>query len=210
MRSEKPVIVICGLAGSGKSTAATAIAERFGLRHVSAGDQFRAVAKERGLSLIELGRHASRHPEFDKELDARMMEEARRGGVVMDGRASAYLAKRLRIPALKVFLTVDPKVSAARVARRDGISAAEALRQSALREREIARRLKALYGLDTSSAAYYDAVIQTDRYTPKDVADLIASLVTYDGHQAWHDRPGPPENQGNHAERRGKGAHPDL
>ena len=192
MPNRKPVVIICGLAGSGKSTAAMAIAERFGLRHVSAGDQFRAIAKERGLSLIELGRYASKHPDFDKRLDRRMMEEARAGGVVLDGRASAYLARRLRIPALKVFLTVDPRVSAARVARRDGVPAAEALRQSAVREREIAHRLKALYGLDTSSAAYYDAVIQTDRYTPKDVADLIASLVTYDGNQAWHDRSGPP------------------
>ncbi len=182
MPSKKPVIIICGLAGSGKSTAAAAIAKRFRLRHVSAGDQFRAVAKERKMSLIDLGRYAAKHPEFDKELDRRMMAEARKGGVVMDGRASAYLARKLRIPALKVFLTVDPKESARRVAKRDGISMAKALRMSSQREREIRVRLKTLYGLDTSSTAYYDAVIQTDRYTPKEVSDLIASLVTYDRH----------------------------
>jgi len=181
MPSKKPTIIICGLAGSGKSTAATMIAERFKLKHVSAGDQFRAVAKERGMSLIELGRFAEKHPEFDKELDRRMMEAAKKGGVVLDGRASAYLAGKLRLKALKIFLTVDPEVSAKRVSKRDGISAAKALKMSSQREREIARRLKALYGLDTSSPAYYDAVIQTDRYTPKDVSDLIASLVTYDG-----------------------------
>jgi cytidylate kinase len=182
MPSKKPVIIICGLAGSGKSTAATAIAKRFRLAHVSAGDQFRAVAKERGMSLIDLGRYAAKHPEFDKELDRRMMAAAGKGGVVLDGRASAYLARKMRIPALKIFLTVDPKESARRVAARDGISVAKALKMSAQREREIRTRLRTLYGLDTSSTAYYDAVIQTDRYTPKEVSDLIASLVTYDRH----------------------------
>ena len=182
MPSKKPVIIICGLAGSGKSTAAAGVAKRFKLAHVSAGDQFRAIAKERKMSLIDLGRHAAKHPEFDKELDRRVMARAKKGGVVLDGRASAYLAKKLRIPALKIFLTVDPKISAARVAKRDGISKAKALKMSAQREREIRVRLKTLYGLDTSSTAYYDAVIQTDRYTPKDVSDLIASLVTYDRH----------------------------
>lgn len=178
-KRKKLVVIICGLAGSGKSTAATAISKRFKLKHVSAGDQFRAVAKERKMSLIDLGRYAAKHPEFDKELDQRMMKAAKAGGVVLDGRASAYLAKKLRIPAIKIFLTVDPKVSAKRVAKRDGISAASALKASRQREREIAKRLKTLYGLDTSSTAYYDAVIQTDRYAPHEVAELIASLVTY-------------------------------
>ena len=182
MPSKKPVIIICGLAGSGKSTAATMIAKRFRLAHVSAGDQFRAVAKERKMSLIDLGRYAAKHPAFDKELDRRMMAAAKKGGVVLDGRASAYLAKKLRLTALKIFLTVDPKESARRVAARDGISVAKALNMSAQREREIRTRLRTLYGLDTSSTAYYDAVIQTDRYTPKEVSDLIASLVTYDRH----------------------------
>lgn len=181
MPSKKPVVIICGLAGSGKSTAAAAIAKRFRLKHVSAGDQFRAVAKERKMSLIDLGRYAAKHPEFDRELDRRMMAAAEKGGVVIDGRASAYLARKMGLKALKVFLTVDPKESARRVAARDGISAAKALKMSAQREREIRARLRTLYGLDTSSTAYYDAVIQTDRYTPKDVSDLIASLVIYDG-----------------------------
>lgn len=178
-KPKKLVVIICGLAGSGKSTASAAIAKRFKLKHVSAGDQFRAVAKERGLSLIELGQYAAKHPEFDKELDRRMMQAAKKGHVVLDGRAAAFLSKKMRIRATKIFLTVDPKISARRVAKRDGISVANALKTSHERERATARRLKALYGLDTSSTAYYDAVIQTDRYAPEEVADLIASLVTY-------------------------------
>lgn len=197
--ARKPVVILCGLAGSGKSTAAGMVAARFKLKHVSAGDQFRAMAKERGMDLIALGRYAARHPEFDKELDLALLAHAKKGGVVLDGRASAFLARKMKIPAVKVFLAVDPKVSAERVAKRDGLSVAKALAASRLREREIARRLKALYGLDTASTAYYDAVIQTDRYTADEVVDLISSLVKYDRHQARNDHPRPPKDQGNDA-----------
>jgi cytidylate kinase len=178
----RPVVIICGPAGSGKSTVATLVAKRFKLTHVSAGDQFRKVAKERGMNLIDLGRYAAKHPDFDKELDHRVMSQAKKGGAVLDGRAAAYLARKMRIPALKIYLSVDPKVSAKRVSKRDGITVPQALATSRLREKEIAKRLKTLYGLDTSSTAYYDAVIQTDLYRPEEVLELIASLVTYERH----------------------------
>ena len=178
-KRKKPLVIICGLAGSGKSTAATTIAKRFKLKHLSAGDHVRSLAKKLKMNLIEWGRYAEKHPNIDKEIDYSIMQRAKKGGFVLDGRTFAYLAKKMKIPAVKVFLNVDPNVSAVRVAKRDGISVATALKASRQREREIARRLRALYGLDTSSTAYYDAVIQTDRYAPHEVAELIASLVIY-------------------------------
>ena len=173
------VITLGGLAGSGKSTAAAALTKKFKLRHVSAGDMFRAIAKERKMDLIQLGRYAERHPKFDEELDKRMLAEARKGGVILDGRATAFLTKKSRIPALRIFLMVDPKVSANRVAMRDGISVAKALKSSQIREREIARRLKTLYGLDTKDTSAYDAVIETDGYSVQEVVNLIIQLVKY-------------------------------
>lgn len=174
---KRPVIFICGLAGSGKSTVARMLARKFKLDHVSAGDAFRTIARERGMNLIELGRHAEKHPSFDRELDGRMLRRARVGGVVLDGRALAFLARKKGLPGLSVFLTVDPMVSARRVAGRDGLKVSTALAQSRKREREVARRLKKLYGLDTADASYYDVVIQTDNYAPREVVALIAQLV---------------------------------
>lgn len=175
----KPTIVLGGLAGSGKSTTARMLAKRFGLRRVSAGDMFRAMAKEEGLDLIAFGRRCGKHPEIDKALDERMVAEARKGGAVLDGRATAFLTRKRRIPALRIWLAVDPKVSARRVAGRDRLTVKEALRKSAKREREVAKRLKLLWGVDTADTSYYDAVIQTDDYTPKEVVDIIAQLVRY-------------------------------
>jgi cytidylate kinase len=180
MRKDKKLtIVLCGLAGSGKSTTAKLLARRFKLRRASAGDIFRAIAKKRGMSPIELGRYAAKHPAFDRTIDAHLVKEARRGNVIIDGRTTGYLTRKLRIPALRVFLAVNPAVSAKRVAKRDGVTVAEALRKSRLRERENNRRLHRLFGLDTSDQSYYDVVIHTDDYAPKEVVQIISIFVKY-------------------------------
>ena len=181
-RNKKPVIILGGLAGSGKSTTSALLAKRLKLRRVSAGDIFRALAKERKTDLIALGRYAERHPEFDRVIDGRILKEARKGGVILDGRASASLTQKARIPALRIFLAVDPAVSARRVSKRDGLTVAEARRKISLREREIKRRLTALYGLDTYGLSHYDVVIQTDGYSPEEVVQIIVKLVEYDRH----------------------------
>ncbi len=178
-RNKKIVLTISGLAGSGKSSAAKALAKKFRLRHVSAGDTFRALAKERKMDLIQLGRYVEKHPQFDKTIDKLMLAEARKGGVIVDGRAQGFLTKKAGIEALRVFLTVDPKVAAKRVAKRDGISPAKALSLSRLREKEVALRLKGLYDLDTSDPSYYDVVIQTDDYSNDEVVALISALLKY-------------------------------
>lgn len=178
-KSKGLTILLGGLAGSGKSTTAKALAKRFKLRHVSGGDMTRIIAKEKGMNLIELGRYREANPELDRELDNKLMDEAKKGKVIVDGRTLAYLAQKRRIPGLKVFLAVDPKVSAARVAKRDGISPQKALKISSKREREIDRRLSKLWGVDTSDTSYYDVVIQTDDYSPKEVIDIISHIVRY-------------------------------
>jgi cytidylate kinase len=174
-----PAVILGGLAGSGKSTVSSALSKIFGLRRVSAGDTFRAIAKEQKTELIEFGRYAEKHPQIDKEIDKRLLEEAKKGDVILDGRATAYQTRQARIPALRIFLDVGEEQSAKRVAKRDGITPKKALAYSRLREREIARRLKKLYGLDTSDTSNYDVCIQTDGYTPKEVVGLIAQLVKY-------------------------------
>lgn len=181
-RSGKPTIVLGGLAGSGKSTTAKLLSKRFALRRVSAGDMFRAMAKEKRMDLIEFGRLCEKKPSIDKALDLRMIDEAKRGGAVLDGRATAFLTRKRRIPALRIWLAVDPKVSAKRVAKRDKLTAKSALLKSAKREREVAKRLKLLWGVDTTDTSYYDAVIQTDDYSPKEVVDIITRLVRYGRH----------------------------
>ena len=50
------IIVLGGRAGSGKSTIAKEVAKKLGYKHYSMGDLQRNIAKEKGISLLELGK----------------------------------------------------------------------------------------------------------------------------------------------------------
>ena len=87
------VITISGLHGTGKSTYARILSEGFNLRHVSAGELFRQIARERGLSVSELSKFSSKNREIDNLIDERTRGEARRGSVALDGLLAGWMAK---------------------------------------------------------------------------------------------------------------------
>ncbi|MCH9028900.1 MAG: nucleoside monophosphate kinase, partial [Bacteroidetes bacterium] len=63
------IITISGKAGSGKSTVAKELARKLELKHYSIGDLMRQMAKEKNISLTELGKLAEKDDSIDKELD---------------------------------------------------------------------------------------------------------------------------------------------
>ena len=70
------LITISGPAGSGKSTAAAALADRLDDDHVSGGDIFRELADEKGLTPLELNKRAEEDDTIDRDLDRRLREVA--------------------------------------------------------------------------------------------------------------------------------------
>ena len=74
------LVTISGPAGSGKSTAAAALAEALGYDHVSGGDIFRDLAEERGMSLSQLIAKAEESEAIDRALDRRRVPEERLDG----------------------------------------------------------------------------------------------------------------------------------
>lgn len=167
------LITISGLPGSGKTTVARLVAAELGLEHVYAGNIFRRQAEEAGLTLQEYLQRAETDPTIDRQLDDRMRERARAGDAVLEGRLAAFMASEAEAEALKVYLNASEDVRAARITNREGGATAERLHEIQARETSDWQRYRDIYGVDYHDPTLYDAVVETDRRTPEDLAREI-------------------------------------
>ena len=176
------IITISGLPGSGTSTVSKILSRCIGVEVVSAGDIFRNMAKERGLTLEEFGKSALDNEEIDRELDRfqkKIASDARSAAadVILEGRLSAWMAE----PDLAVFVTAPLNVRAARVSHREGTLLSDAATE--IRERELceAARYEKYYGIDVDGPRIYDLVINSGNWDQYGVAKIVAAAV--DAHQ---------------------------
>ena len=171
------LITISGMPGSGKTTVARLVATELGLEHVYAGNIFRRQAEEAGLTLQEYLRRAETDPTIDRQLDDHMRERALTGRAVLEGRLAAFMASEAGVDALKVYLDASEAVRAERITNREGGATAERLQEIQARETSDWQRYRDLYGVDYHDRSRYDAVVDTDRRTPEDLAREIVRLA---------------------------------
>ncbi|MCI4365703.1 MAG: AAA family ATPase [Thermoplasmata archaeon] len=169
------VVAIGGPPGSGKSTAGRRVVGALGLTFYSAGEEFRAGAKARGMDVEEFGRYAESHPEVDRTLDDRMQALAR-PGVLLDGRLQGVLCRRRGIPVYSIVVTATEAERARRVAERDHQPLAEALRRIRERTASERQRYRDLYGIDID-ADPGDFSVDSTSLTPEAVAAEILKFL---------------------------------
>lgn len=168
------LITISGEPGSGKTTVARLLARQLGLRHVYAGDLYRREADRRGLTLEEFNLQCEGDHSIDRALDAAMVDEARRGDVVLEGRLAGFFAVQAGLDALKVWLTASEDVRARRVAQRENGEAQRVLEINRARQESDARRYREIYGFDLADTSVYDIVLSSDERTPEDLAARLS------------------------------------
>jgi cytidylate kinase len=145
---EKIVICICGMTGCGKSTVAKRLAEKYGLRYVSGGDALKDLAADEGYEVGGRGWWESDEGmrffeermddfEFDRRVDAKLLEQAGEGRVVLDSWTMPWLFDG----GFKVWLEASEDARASRLAGRDGVPAEDALK--ILREKD--ERTRSIY-----------------------------------------------------------------
>lgn len=171
------LITISGTPGSGKTTVARLLRDRLGLPYIYAGDLFRREAERRGLSLADFNDLAERDHSIDRVLDAQMVEHARRGNAILEGRLAGFFAAQEGIPALKVYLTANDEVRARRVAEREGSDWRELLEANRRRHSSDAKRYHEIYGFDLDETGIYDLVLDTESQVPAAVAEQILDHV---------------------------------
>ena len=168
-------ITVSGPPGSGTTTLAKALSSRFDLEHVSSGDVFRSMARERDMSLAEFGRVAEEDPEIDREIDERQAEIARENDdIVLEGRLSGWMADDAD---LRVWLDAPLDVRAERVAEREEQTVEEARVEIEEREASESKRYQEIHGIDIDDLSVYDLVVDTSTWDKDGVAEITATAV---------------------------------
>ncbi|MDZ7745452.1 MAG: AAA family ATPase [Halobacteriales archaeon] len=170
------LITISGPAGSGKSTAATALADELGYDHVSGGDIFRELAAEQGLTPLELNKLAEEDDAIDRDLDCRLRDlAAERDDLVLESRLAGWMAGEHA--DFRIWLDAPLDVRAQRVADREDKDPELARTETEARADSESKRYADYYGIDIDDLSIYDLVLNTARLGEKGMIEPIVAVI---------------------------------
>jgi len=177
-------ITISGLSGSGKSTVGKLIAKKLGYKFYSIGDIRGQMAMDKGITIDELNKLGETEDWTDKEADARTKKIGEtEDNFIIDARLAYHF-----IPdAVKIFLTVDPKIGAERIFKNQRIDeekkeTVEELQKTLEDRRESnKKRYKKWYGIDFPDTKNFDLVIDTKNITIEDTVNKILDFLKTKG-----------------------------
>ncbi|XES77308.1 MAG: (d)CMP kinase [Candidatus Bathyarchaeia archaeon] len=179
------VLCISGMAGTGKSTLAKRLAQKYNLKYCSGGDALRALAAEKGFNSTKNGWWES--PEglcfleqrttdvsFDRAVDQKLLEFAAEGNVLLDSWTMPWLVEG----GFKIWLAASVEKQAERISNRDHMTVEESLR--ALKEKEARTKAiyKKLYGFALSEDfTPFDLILDTDNLSAEQVFQVLCNVV---------------------------------
>ena len=161
------IITIGGLAGTGTTTTAELLSEKLDIPFVSSGSIFRAMAEEKGMSVLEFS-------EFAERIDKRQAELAKSSeNLILEGRLSAYFVEA----DLKLWLMAPLDVRAQRISQRESKSVDVAKEEIKIREESEALRYLDIHNIDISNLDIYDLMINTDSFDPESITKIILTTL---------------------------------
>ncbi|RQG91440.1 cytidylate kinase [Natrarchaeobius halalkaliphilus] len=170
------LLTVSGPPGSGKSTTAQLVAETFDLAHVSGGDIFRELADERGYTPLEFNKLAEENEQIDRDLDRRLREIAlEEDDLVLESRLAGWLAGDEA--DFRFWLDAPARVRGERIAEREAKDPERATEETKAREASEAQRYEQYYGIDIQDLTIYDLSVNTARWEPDAVLDMLVTAV---------------------------------
>ncbi len=158
------IIAVWGFTGAGKNTIGRLIAEKLGYRHVC--PTFKDLAEKEGISLIEFQRRAEKDHNIDRKFDELLKEEAAGGNCVV----TTWLGPWMVDADVKIKIDVPENVRAERIAKRDGMPMAKALKHVKERDRNNIKRYYEVYKIDITDDSVFDAVLD-GRKSPEELLE---------------------------------------
>jgi CMP/dCMP kinase len=183
--SKRLVICISGMAGTGKSTLAKKLAQKYGLKYYSGGDALRALAAEKGYSSSSNGWWES--PEglsfleqrktdstFDKAVDSKLIEYAGQGNVLLDSWTMPWLVKG----GFKIWLSASVEKQAERISGRDNMTVAESFEALKVKEARTKAIYKQLYGFSLGEDfSPFNLILDTDNLSADEVFKVLCMVI---------------------------------
>jgi CMP/dCMP kinase len=169
-------ITISGPPGSGTTSLARHLAEKHGFQLISAGETFRQLAKEKGMSLAQFSKVAESDLSIDALIDARQKEIAQtRDNIIVEGRLSGWMVEDAD---LKIWLTAAPSCRAKRIAQRDGGDEYAAREATIIREESEYVRYKNFYKIDLRDLSLYHLIVDTGLWDRDQLGAIVDLAVT--------------------------------
>jgi cytidylate kinase len=175
------VVCICGPSGAGKGTLGSFVAEELGIDYYSAGDLFRGIAKEKGLSVEELSEKADK--QTDVEVDRKTLEKGLNQDCVIDSRIAAWVLGSYS--DFNVYVTADLKERAKRMMEdlgnrknEEGASELEKAKEIIKkRDKDNRERYEEYYGIDMSNREIFDMVVDNTDMSIEKQEELVGKAV---------------------------------
>jgi cytidylate kinase len=182
---KKIVVCISGMAGTGKSTLAKKLAQKYKLKYYSGGDALKELAKDEGYNSSSRGWWESpeglsflekreKNLKFDKAVDDKLLEYAQQGNVLLDSWTMPWLLKT----GFKIWLIASVEKRAERIAKRDKISVKEALQVLKEKEARTKAIYKKLYGFTLGEDFDpFNLVLDTDNLDAREVFQVLCMVM---------------------------------
>lgn len=177
---KKEIISITGTLGSGKSSTSDLVAKKLNYQRFSAGDFFRKIGLDLGISVNEVSQRAEKDPTIDTMTDNEVKKVGDMNKVVIDSRMAFHF-----IPtSFKVYLDLPPEIAKERILNNLKVNPLRKQSEDASNEEEIyekinsrleseKKRYKELYGVDRTDKSNYDLIVDTNQNNLKKVVNTI-------------------------------------
>ncbi len=168
------LLTVSGLPGSGTTTVSRILSEHYGIKLVSAGEVFRALAREQNMSLEEFGSLAENNPSIDSMIDERQKEIATsESNVILEGRLAGHMAEQ----AFRIWIKAPMEVRVERIAKRESMDSDRVFNETMIREASESLRYRDFYGIDINDLSIYDIVVDSKNWIPREIADILILAI---------------------------------